>query len=133
MRKSSKTALYLSLGSLVPLLISLMFIPIFSFSMRLSIIIVIPIYILLMFFAVWHIKKDLVHYSVRAGKITARSVLTIMTITPIGSLIAIFFYYPDFTGIDFVVFIIWGVSSIIDIIAAIIYKVPKKSQQKTIF
>lgn len=133
MRESSKIALYLSLISLVPLLISLILIPLFSFSMRLCIIIVIPIYILLIFFVVWHIRKDLIHYHHRAGKITARSVLIIMTITPIGSLIAIFLSYPDFTGIDFVVFIIWGVSSIIDIIAAIIYKVPKKSQQKTIF
>lgn len=133
MKKSSKTPFYLSLFSLIPLIISLILIPFFSFEMRLSIIIMIPIYVILILLAIRHLRKDLVHYSLRAGKITARNVLIIMTITPIGFFIGILFYNVTFMGIDFVVFILWGATSIIDIIAAILYKPPKEKQQRTVF
>lgn len=86
-----------------------------------------------MLLAIRHLRKDLVHYSARAGKITARSVLTIMAITPIGFLFGLMFYSTSFIEIDIIAFLLWGISSIIDIVAAIIYKPPEKKQQKTIF
>ncbi len=133
MKKSSKQSIYLCLISLIPIVISLTLIPWFSFEVGLIICIMTPIYIILMLLAIRHARKDIVHYHHRMGKITARTVYIFEAIIPISVLIIGPAYNIVYTGLDFIIFVLWGISSVMNIIAAIIYKSPKKKQQSTMF
>ena len=86
-----------------------------------------------MLLAINHARKDLVHYHHRMGKITARTVYIFVAIIPISVLIIGPAYNIVYTGLDFIIFVLWGISSVMNIIATIIYKPPKKKQQSTMF
>ncbi len=133
MKKSSKQSIYLCLIGLIPIVISSILTPWLSFEVSLIIYVVTPIYIILMLLAIRHARKDLVHYHHRLGKITARTVYIFEAIIPISVLIIGPAYNIVFSGLDFIIFILWGISSVINIIAAIVYKSPKKKQQSTMF
>ena len=77
-----------------------------------------------------YIRKDIIAHSFRMGRMTARTCLIYQAIIPISTL---FFGLAAvgafaFTGLDFIPFILYGVSSIINFIAAILFKRPTKNQ-----
>jgi len=65
------------------------------------------------------------------GKMTARTGFIILAVFPIGVLLLapIAGFEIDFLGFEITVFILWGISSMINIIAAILYKTPQKKQE----
>ena len=120
--------MYLCLISFIPIVISLILIPLYSFELSLMIIILTPVYFILDIITLKYIRKDIIAYSLRLGKKTDRTGLIFLAVIPISVL----FLSPGFgfvlTSLDYIVFIFWGASSIINIIAAILYKEPKKNQ-----
>ena len=77
-----------------------------------------------------YIRKDIIAHSFRMGRMTARTGLIFQAIIPISVL---FFGLNAiggfvFTGLDYMPFILYGVSSIINFIAAILFKRPIKNQ-----
>lgn len=85
-----------------------------------------------MFITLKYIKKDIVAYSFRAGRMTARTGFFFQTF-PIFAYLIVFLIGPTetgivFTAIDYTIFIFWGISFILNVIGAILYKVPKKKQ-----
>lgn len=118
--------------------------PILSFSMSLMIYIATPLHILLVFIAIWYAKKDLsVHVVDGLGDahINARHVFIYAAITPITSVILVFIFGPSlpqemaFSAQDFIAFSLLGVTSIIGLIAAILYNRPtnKRSARQRSF
>ena len=75
-----------------------------------------------------YIRKDIIAHSPRMGKMTARTGLMFLAVIPISVLFLAPVAGFVLTGLDYIVFIFWGTSSIINIIAAILYKEPKKNQ-----
>ena len=77
-----------------------------------------------------YIRKDIIAHSPRMGRMTARTGLIFQAIIPISVLLlalnAVGVFV--FTGLDYLPFIFWGVSSIINFIAAILFKRPIKNQ-----
>jgi len=124
--KKSKIIICLCFISIIPIIISLILTPWFSFEMSLIIYILTPVYIILMLIAFKYVRKEIIYHHHRIGKVTGRTVLIIGGIIPIAVLLLGPFYNILYTGLDFTVFIFWGVSSIIDIIAAIMYTPPKE-------
>ena len=120
----------LCLIAFILIVISLIPIPWYSFEMSLMIIIMIPIYLIFMLVTLKFIRKEIIAYSGRMGKRTARTGFMILAICPIAVLLLTPIMTTGFiyTGLDFTVFIFWGASSITNIIAAILYKTPKKKQ-----
>ena len=122
--------MYFCLSSFIPIIISLILIPMFSFELALMIIILTPVYFIIMLITLKYIRKDIVAYGGRLGRKTARTGLIFLAIIPISVLILL----PTadrgirFTGLDYIVFIFWGISSIINIIAAILFKQPIENQ-----
>ena len=122
--------MYLALIATIPIAISLIPIPWYSFDLSLLIIIVAPVYFIFMLITLKFVRKDIIAYGGRMGKRTARMGFMILAIVPIAVLIIA----PGtisgfiFTGLDFSVFIFWGASSITNFIAAFLYKEPKKNQ-----
>lgn len=122
--------LYLCLISFIPIIISLILTPIFSFVLSLMIFVLTPVYLVLMLITIKYIRKEIIAHSPRMGKMTARTGLLFLAIIPISVLILL----PTagsgivFTGLDYIVFIFYGVSSIINFIAAILFKRPIKNQ-----
>ncbi len=122
--------MYLALIATIPIAISLIPIPWYSFDLSLLIIIVAPVYFIFMLITLKFVRKDIIAYGGRMGKRTARTGFMILAIVPIAVLIIA----PGtisgfiFTGLDFSVFIFWGASSITNFIAAFLYKEPKKNQ-----
>ena len=120
--------MYLCLASFIPIIISLTLIPWYSFELSLTMFVVTPVYLILMLITLKYIRKDIIAYGGRLGKKTARTGLIFLAIIPISVL----FLSPGFgyvvTGLDYIAFIFWGTSSIINIIAAILYKEPIKNQ-----
>ena len=122
--------MYLCLIAFIPIVISLIPIPWYSFEMSLLIIIVTPIYLIFMLVTLKFIRKEIIAYGGRMGKRTARMGFMILAICPIAVLLLAPINIPGFifTGLDYIVFIFWGASSITNLIAAILYKEPQKKQ-----
>jgi hypothetical protein len=122
--------MYLALIATIPIAISLIPIPWYSFDLSLLIIIVAPVYFIFMLITLKFVRKDIIAYGGRLRKRTARTGFFILAVVPIAVLIIA----PGtisgfiFTGLDFSVFIFWGASSITNFIAAFLYKEPKKNQ-----
>jgi len=122
--------LYLCLIGFIPIIISLILTPMFSFVLSLMIFVLTPVYFILMLITIKYIRKELIAHSLRMGRRTARTCFLFLAIIPISVL----FLLPGvdsgirFTGLDYIVFILWGVSSIINFIAAILFKRPIKNQ-----
>ena len=114
----------------IPIVISLIPIPWYSFELSLVIFIVTPIYIIFMLITLKFIRKEIIAYGGRMGKRTARTGFMILAICPITILLLAPIMTTGFiyTGLDYTVFIFWGASSITNIIAAILYKEPQKKQ-----
>ena len=122
--------MYFCLSSFIPIIISLILTPIFSFVISLFIFVVTPIYFIIMLITLKYIRKDITAHSFRMGRMTARTGLIYQAIIPISTLffgLAAVGEFP-FTGLDYIPFILYGVSSIINFIAAILFKRPKKKQ-----
>jgi len=126
-----RTIMYLCLISFIPILISLSLIPGYSFELGLMIIILTPVYFIFMLITLKYIRKDIIAHSARMGRMTARTGFIILAVVPIGILLLapIAGFVIDFLGFEVIVFILWGISSIINIIAAILYKTPQKNQE----
>lgn len=127
MEKTSKLAMYLCLISIAPILVSLVLTPWIGFELSIMAYITAPIYLIFTFIAIRYIRKDIVYHSFKLGKVTGRLVLIVVAVIPSCILLFAFMYGLTFTAIDFALFFLWPASSIIDIIAAIIYKPPKKT------
>ena len=114
----------------IPIVLSLIPIPWYSFDMSLMVSIVTPIYFIFMLITLKFIREDIIAYSGRMGKRTARMGFTILAVCPITTLLIAPFMIFGFliTGLDWAVLIFWGASSITNIIAAILYKEPQKKQ-----
>ncbi|GAJ06398.1 unnamed protein product, partial [marine sediment metagenome] len=89
-----------------------------------------PVYFIIMLITLKYIRKDIIAHSFRMGRKTARTGLIFQAIIPISVLVLLPTAGPGivFTGLDYTVFILWGISSIINIIAAILFKRPIKNQ-----
>ncbi len=79
-----------------------------------------------------YIRKDIIAHSFRAGKMTARTGFFFQTF-PIFAYLLIVLIAPIelgfvFTAVDYTLFIFWGISFILNVIGAILYKPPKKKQ-----
>ena len=122
--------MYLCLIAFIPIVISLIPIPWYSFEMSLLIIIVAPIYLIFMLITLKFIRKEIIAYGGRMGKRTARMGFMILAICPIAVLLLAPSSISGFiyTGLDFSVFVFWGASSITNFIAAFLYKEPQKNQ-----
>ena len=120
--------MYLCLVSFIPIIISLILIPLYSFELSLMMFVVTPIYFILMLITLKYIRKDIIAYGGRLGKKTARTGLIFLAIIPISVLLLAPTAGIVLTDLDYIVFIFWGASSIINFIAAILYKEPKKNQ-----
>ena len=122
--------MYLALIATIPIAISLIPIPWYSFDLSLLIIIVAPVYFIFMLITLKFVRKDIIAYGGRLRKRTARTGFIILAVVPIAVLIIA----PGtisgfiFIGLDFSVFIFWGASSITNFIAAFLYKTPKENQ-----
>ncbi len=122
--------MYFYLSSFIPLIISLILTPMFSFEISLIIFVVTPIYFIIMLVTLKYIRKDIIAHSYRMGRMTARTGLIFQALIPLPVL---FFAINAvggfvFTGLDYIPFIFYGVSSIINFIAAILFKRPIKNQ-----
>lgn len=124
--KPSKIIINLCFISIIPIITSVILTPWFSFEMSLLIYILTPVYIILMLLALKYVRKEIIYHSFKVGKVTGRTILIIGGVIPITVLLLGPMYNIMYTSLDYTVFILWGVSSIIDFIAAIMYKSPKK-------
>ncbi len=122
--------LYLCLISFIPIIISLILTPMFSFVLSLMIFVLTPVYFIIMLITIKYIRKELIAHSLRLGRKTARTCFLFQAIIPISVLILLPTAGPGivFTDFDYIVFILWGVSSIINFIAVILFKRPIKNQ-----
>ena len=116
----------LCLISFIPIVISLMLIPLYSFELSVMMLITTPIYLLLMLFILRYIRKDSITQTAKTGKMTPQTGFIFQAIAHISIFLLIPAAIPEIvlTALDFTVFIFWGASSIINIIAAILYKKP---------
>lgn len=124
-----KSTLVLDLASFIPIIIILLLIPWYSSDLYIMLIFFISFHCVFMIIALIYIIKDLITYSSRGTKVTARLWLIYQAVTPIFPFIIFPFVNSGIvlTGMDYVVYIFWGISSIITIIAAILYKDPAKN------
>lgn len=122
----------LCIASFIPVAISAIMTPMFSFILAILNIVLTVVYLLLMLITLKYIKKDIFAHSARIKKMTARTGFFFQTF-PIISYLIIFLIAPTeigitFTALDYTIFIFWGISFIMNIIGAILYKPPKKKQ-----
>lgn len=122
----------LCIASFIPVAISAILTPMFSFLLAILNIVLTVVYLLLMLITLKYIKKDIIAHSARIKKMTARTGFFFQTF-PIISYLMIFLIAPTeigitFTALDYTIFIFWGISFIMNIIGAILYKPPKKKQ-----
>jgi small-conductance mechanosensitive channel len=123
--KSSKKTIYLVFISIIPLIISLILTPYFSFSMRLLTIIVPPMYLLVVLLvAIRYAKKDIVSHSALMGRITTRTVYALLAVFPIGFLLLGPLYGISYMDLDYIVLLLYGINSVLDLTAIILYKLP---------
>jgi len=122
--------MYLCLISFIPGIISLILTPIYSFELSLMIFVVTPVYFILMLITLKYIRKDLIAHRPRMGRMTARTGFLFQAIIPISVLVLLPVAAPKivFSALDYTAYILWGVSSIINFIAAILFKRPIKNQ-----
>ena len=122
--------LYLCLIGFIPIIVSLIITPIFSFVLSLMIFVLAPVYFVLMLITLKYIRKEIIAHSPRMGRMTARTGFLFLAIIPISVLILLPTAGPgiEFADLDYTAFILWGVSSIINFIAAILFKRPEKNQ-----
>ncbi len=120
--------MYLCLISFLPILISLALVPGYSLELGVMIFVMTPVYLILMVLLLRYIRKDSITHSAKTGKMTARTGFLFQAIAHISILILTPVAVPEIvlTGLDFTVFIFWGASSILNIIAAILYKPPQQ-------
>ena len=100
-----KTLMYLNLASFIPIVISLIMTPLFSFELSLMIFILAPVYLCLMLITLKYIRKEIIAHHHRLGRMTARTGFIFQAVIPI----AIFLLAPGFgiifTGLEFTVLI----------------------------
>jgi len=102
--------LYLCLIGFIPIIISLILTPIFSFVLSLMIFVLTPVYFIIMLITIKYIRKELIAHSFRTGRKTARTCFLFLAIIPISVL----FLLPGvghgvaFTGLDYTVFLFGG-------------------------
>ena len=126
-----KSLLVLNLASFILIILNLFLIPWYSVVICLVSIYGTFIYCFIEIIALRLIIKDLITYRRWRGRIrdevTARKILLIQVVIFLG-----LFPFPlvtsviVFTGMDYTVFIFWGISSILNVIAAVLYKKPVK-------
>ena len=84
-----------------------------------------------MFITLKYIRKNIIAHSARMKRMTARTGFFFQTF-PIVVFLLIPIANPNMpivlTGLDYTIFIFLGASCLINIIAAILYKVPQKKQ-----
>ena len=123
--------MYLNFASFIPIVISMIMTPIFSFEVGLMIFIVAPIYFILALITHKYIKKEIIAHRLKLGRITARTGFIFQAIIPI----AIFLLAPGsgitYTGLEFTVLICGVTIFIINIIGAILFKRPQEKQSET--
>jgi hypothetical protein len=124
--------MYLCIASFIPVALSAVLTAMFTFILAILNIVLIVVDLFLMLITLKYIRKDIVAYSVRAGRMTARTGFIFQTF-PIISYLIIFAIAPVdlgivFTTLDYTIFIFWGISLILNVIGAILYKLPKKKQ-----
>ncbi|NHJ22134.1 MAG: hypothetical protein EAX91_14405 [Candidatus Lokiarchaeota archaeon] len=124
--------MYLCIASFIPAALSAILTAMFTFVLAILNIILIVVDLLLMLITLKYIRKDIVAYSARAGRMTARTGFFFQTF-PIIAYLIIFTISPVelgivFTTLDYTLFIFWGISFILNVIGAILYKLPKKQQ-----
>ena len=124
--------MYICIASFIPVALSVILTTMFTFVLAILNIILIVVDLFLMLITLRYIRKDIVAYSARAGRMTARTGFIFQTF-PIISYLIIFAIAPVdlgivFTTLDYTIFIFWGISFILNVIGAILYKLPKKKQ-----
>jgi hypothetical protein len=124
--------MYLCIASFIPVALSAILTAMFTFILAILNIVLIVVDLFLMLITLKYIRKDIVAYSARAGRMTARTGFIFQTF-PIISYLIIFAIAPVdlgivFTTLDYTIFIFWGISFILNVIGAILYKLPKKKQ-----
>ncbi len=126
-----KSLLVLNLASFILIILNLFLIPWYSAVICLVSIYGTFIYCLIEIFALRLIIKDLIVYRRRRGRIhdevTARKALIVQAVFLLG--LYLLPLVPSdfvFTGMDYTVFIFWTTSSILNVIAAVLYKKPVK-------
>ncbi|MFX0075155.1 MAG: hypothetical protein ACFE96_06920 [Candidatus Hermodarchaeota archaeon] len=130
--QKKKTIMYICIASFIPVAISAILTALFSFILAIMNIVLTIVYLLLMLITLRYIRKDIIAHSVRAGRMTARTGFIFQTF-PIFVYLLIFAIAPidmgiTFTALDYTIFIYWGISFVINIVGAILYKPPKKKQ-----
>jgi len=131
MTQSKKIVLYLCLISTLAVIASLILTPWLDFYVSLAIYVMAPIYIILMLLAVRNVRKELVYYRRKLGRVTARTVFIFELILPIVFLFVIVQFEVVLSNLDIAALILWGITSVINLIAIIVYKRPKEKQQQT--
>jgi hypothetical protein len=121
--------MYICIASFIPIAISAVLVPMFSLPLSITNIVVTVVYLILMLITLKYIRKDIIAHSLRAGKMTARTGFFFQTF-PILVYLMIFLIGPiEFgyvaTALDYTIFIFWGLSFILNVIGAILYKPPK--------
>ena len=124
--------MYLCIASFIPAALSAILTVMFTFVLAILNIILIVVDLLLMLITLKYIRKDIVAHSARAGRMTARTGF-FFQIFPIIAYLIIFAISPVelgivFSTLDYTLFIFWGISCILNVIGAILYKLPKKKQ-----
>jgi hypothetical protein len=124
--------MYICIASFIPIAISAILTPLFSFVLAILNIVLTFVYLILMLITLKFIRRDIIATSGRMGRRSARTGFFMMTF-PIFSYLIIFLIAPTETGIvfttlDYTLFIFWGISFIMDVIGAILYKPPKRKQ-----
>ena len=127
-----KSVLVLNLASFILIILNLFLIPWYSGVICLALIFGTLIICLCEIFALRLIIKDLIVYRRKHGnpfydEVTARKALLIQVVIFLGLFILpLVTSVIVFTGMDYTVFIFWGISSILNVIAAVLYKKPVK-------
>jgi uncharacterized membrane protein len=121
--------MYLCLISFLPILISLALVPGYSIELGIMIFVMTPVYLILMVLLLRYIRKDSITKSAKTGKMTAQTGFIFQAIAHISILLLAPIVVPEIvlTGLDFTALILWGASSIINLIAGILYKTPQKN------
>jgi hypothetical protein len=98
--------------------------------LNLMIFVITPVYFIIMLITLKYIRKDIIAHSFRMGRMTARTGLIYQALIPISVLLLLPVVGTGFVfiGLEYTVFILWGASSIINIIAVILFKRPIKKR-----
>lgn len=124
--------MYICIAGFIPVAISAILSPIFSLVLSITNIVLTFVNFVIMLITLKYIREGLLVDKARMKRITARTCFSFQTF-PIFAYLIIFLIGPTETGIvftylDYTIFIFWGVSFILNVIGAILYKLPKKKQ-----